>query len=82
MLFDAERFPSDPADTKLESNDVAILLRSDMRAHIDDATKRLRDSKLFELTSIRRGFAGGGFDGAPVAAEADGATPRRSPAPT
>ncbi len=63
MLFDAERFQSDPFDTKLESNDVAFVLRSDVRAHIDDATKRIRDSKLFELTSIRRGFAGGGFDG-------------------
>ena len=63
VLFDAERFQSDPFDTKLESNDVAFLIRSDVRAHIDDATKRLRDSKLFELTSIRRGFAGGGFDG-------------------
>ena len=64
VIFDAERFQSDPFDTRLEANDVAILLRSDTRAHIDDATKRLRDSKLFELTSIRRGFAGGGFEGA------------------
>ena len=64
VLFDAERFQSDPFDTRLESNDVAVLLRSDTRANIDDATKRLRDSKLFALTSIRRGFAGGGFDGA------------------
>jgi hypothetical protein len=63
VLLDAVRFPSDPGDTRLEANDVAILLRSDTRAHIDDATKRLRDSTLFELTSIRRGFAGGGFDG-------------------
>jgi hypothetical protein len=63
VLFDAQRFQSDPFDTKLESNDVAILLRSDARAHIDDATQRIRASKLFDLTSIRRGFAGGGFDG-------------------
>ena len=63
VLFDAERFQSDPGDTKLEANDVAFLLRSDVRAHIDDAEKRLRDSKLFRFTSIRRGFAGGGFDG-------------------
>jgi hypothetical protein len=63
VLFDAERFQSDPFDTRLEANEVAILLRSDTRAHIDDATKRIRDSKLFSLTSIRRGFAGGGFDG-------------------
>jgi hypothetical protein len=64
VLFDAERFQSDPFDTTLEQNDVAILLRSDTRAHIDDATKRIQDSKLFQLTSIRRGFAGGGFEGA------------------
>jgi hypothetical protein len=63
VAFDAERFQSDPFDTRLESNDVAILLRSDTRANIDDATKRIRDSKLFHLTSIRRGFAGGGFSG-------------------
>lgn len=63
VLFDAERFPSDPFDTRLEANDVAILLRSDVRHHLDDAEKRIRDSKLFELSSIRRGFAGGGFEG-------------------
>ena len=63
VIFDAERFQSDPFDTKLESNDVAFLIRSDVRAHIDDATKRVRDTKLFNVTSIRRGFAGGGFDG-------------------
>jgi hypothetical protein len=63
VVFDAQRFPSDPPDTRLESNDIAILLRSDARANIDDATARLRASKLFELTSIRRGFAGGGFEG-------------------
>jgi hypothetical protein len=63
VLIDAQRFQSDPPQTKLESNDVAILLRSDVRAHIDDAEKRLRDSKLLQLTSIRRGFAGGGFEG-------------------
>ncbi|HEY0415418.1 MAG TPA: hypothetical protein VGC78_03425 [Gaiellaceae bacterium] len=63
VLVDARRFPSDPPDTRLEANDVAFLLRSDSRSHILDAEKRLRDTKLFELTSIRRGFAGGGFDG-------------------
>ncbi|MBA3842078.1 MAG: hypothetical protein H0X39_05575 [Actinobacteria bacterium] len=63
VLLDAERFPSDPGDTRLEHNDVAILVRSDSRDAIDDATKRIRASKIFTLTSIRRGFAGGGFDG-------------------
>ncbi len=64
VLLDAIRFQSDPGDTRLEANEVAILLRSDQRAHIVDATKRIRDSQLFALTSARRGFAGGGFDGA------------------
>jgi hypothetical protein len=63
VIFDAERFPSDPKHTKLEANDVAILLRSDVREHILDAEKRLHDSGLFQFTTIRRGFAGGGFDG-------------------
>ncbi|HVW90089.1 MAG TPA: hypothetical protein VHC01_11545, partial [Gaiellaceae bacterium] len=63
VLIDSERFPSDPPQTRLEANEVAILLRSDVRAHIDDAEQRLRKSKLLHFTSIRRGFAGGGFDG-------------------
>jgi hypothetical protein len=63
VLLPAQRFPSDPHDTRLEENHVAILLRSDVRRHIDDAAKRLDDAKLFTLTSVRRGFAGGGFDG-------------------
>ena len=64
-LLDARRFPSDPLDTVLEANDVAILVRSDDRAHIDDAIERLRSSGLFRVTSLRRGFAGGSFDGGP-----------------
>ena len=63
MLLDAERFPSDPDDTRLERNHVAILLRSDSQDHIDDGEARIRATKLFKLASIRRGFAGGGFDG-------------------
>ncbi len=63
VLIDAIRFPSDPPQTRLELNDVVIHLRSDVRAHIDDAAKRLEATKLFKLTSLRRGFAGGGFDG-------------------
>jgi hypothetical protein len=63
VLIDAERFPSDPFDTRLEHNHLAILLRSDVRGHIDDAVTRLHGTKLFTVTSIRRGFAGGGFDG-------------------
>src|SRR5262249_34188752 len=59
----ARRFPSDPSATVLEQNDVAILLRSDRRANIDDALRRIRATGLFHVTSLRRGFAGGGFDG-------------------
>jgi len=64
VLLPSRRFPSDPDDTKLESNDIAVLLRSDHVEHIDDARKSLFDDlDLFEMTSIRRGFAGGGFSG-------------------
>jgi hypothetical protein len=64
-LLAPRRFPSDPAKTILERNDVAVLLRSDSRAHIDAARKAIFDRlRLFHTTSIRRGFAGGGFSGA------------------
>jgi hypothetical protein len=64
-LLDAVRFPSDPDDTILEANDVAFLLRSDVREHVADGARRLFDDagELFELTSIRKGFQGGGFGG-------------------
>ena len=64
VLLPTRRFPSDPDATVLEANDVAVLLRSDSREHIDDARKAIFDELgTFELTSIRRGFAGGGFQG-------------------
>jgi hypothetical protein len=64
VLLEAIRFPSDPADTLLEQNDVAVLLRSDSLDHIEDAATRLFDgSEVLRSTSIRKGFAGGGFDG-------------------
>jgi hypothetical protein len=64
-LLDAVRFPSDPADTILEDNDVAFLIRSDDRQHVADGAEALFDEAgdLFELTSIRKGFQGGGFGG-------------------
>ena len=63
-LLDAIRFPSDPAATILEENDVVVLLRSDSLQHIEDAANRLfRSSDLFRVTSIRKGFVGGGFEG-------------------
>ena len=64
VLLPTRRFPSDPADTILEENDVAVLLRSDRRrAHRRRAQGDLRRLPFFTVTSIRRGFAGGGFDG-------------------
>jgi hypothetical protein len=73
-LQDARTFPSDqpPAGfgpVRLESNDVAVILRSDFLANITAATLALFGSgrhqagSLFEVTSIRQGFAGGGFYG-------------------
>ena len=63
-LLPAVRFPSDPQETVLEQNEVAILLRSDARNHLADAAHMLfADLSLFEVTSIRRGFVGGGFGG-------------------
>jgi hypothetical protein len=61
-LSDAIRFPSDPSDTILEGNEVAVLLRSDVRAHIEDAERTLfRGSRILRATSIRRGFVGSDF---------------------
>ena len=63
-LLPARRFPSDPDTTLLEENDVAVLLRSDHLDHIAAGAKALFDElHLFDVTSIRKGFAGGGFDG-------------------
>jgi hypothetical protein len=64
VLLDSIRFPSDPEEMILEANDVAVLLRSDRLDHIAEAEKAIfRDLDAFEVTSIRKGFAGGGFDG-------------------
>ncbi len=64
-LDKAVRFPSDPPETLLEENDVAVLLRSDSRDSITDGANALFDELdgMFRVTSIRKGFAGGGFDG-------------------
>ena len=65
VLEEAERFPSDPADTILERNDVAVLLRSDNLDALDEAQQRLFGdlTEIFAVTSIRNGFVGGGFEG-------------------
>jgi hypothetical protein len=64
VLLPSRRFPSDPDRTLLERNDVVVLLRSDHREHIDEARKAIFEQlPYFRVTSIRRGFAGGGFAG-------------------
>jgi hypothetical protein len=66
-LLPPRRFPSDPARTILEENDVAVLLRSDSLDHIADARRAIfRQLPYFRVTSIRRGFAGGGFGARPA----------------
>ncbi len=73
-LQDARTFPSDqpPAGfgpVRLEDNHVAVLLRSDSLANITSATNAIFGSgrgqagSLFTVTSVRQGFAGGGFYG-------------------
>ena len=64
-VVDAIRFPSDPDDLVLEENDAAFFLRSNSRESIAAATSAVFDELggVFEPTSIRRGFAGGGFAG-------------------
>ena len=64
-LVDAVRFPSDPHSTILEANDLAVLLRSDHLDHIAAGSKAIFDplKGVLEVTSIRKGFAGGGFGG-------------------
>jgi hypothetical protein len=59
-LFSAVRFPSDPQETVLEQNDLAILLRSDSLDHLAHAASLLHLDFL-GVTSIRRGFVGGGL---------------------
>src|SRR6266700_1410127 len=69
-LVDAMRFPSDPPDTILEANDVAVLLRSDVRGHIEDGKRTLfRGSSILHATSIRRGFVGSDFRSGPSLAK-------------
>jgi hypothetical protein len=65
VLLDAIRFPSDREETILDENDVAVLLRSDHLDHIAAGADAIfgRLDEVFEIRSIRKGFAGGGFGG-------------------
>lgn len=66
VLEDAQRFQSDPPDTILEHNDVAVLLRSDDLDLVDEAQQRLSGNlaDILAFTSLRTGVVGGGFGGA------------------
>jgi hypothetical protein len=61
-------FPGYP-NIRLESNDLAVLLRSDSLDNISAAANAIfgtgpgQAGSLFTVTSIRKGFAGGGFTG-------------------
>jgi hypothetical protein len=57
------RFPSDPHHLVFEANDVAFLLRSDDLNTVASGAKTLLGLDFLEPTSVRVGFAGGGFEG-------------------
>jgi hypothetical protein len=62
---DSPRFPSDPGKLRLEANDVCFVFQSDSLARIAEGSQAIFKavSGLFALTSVRKGFVGGGFDG-------------------
>lgn len=64
-ILDAIQFPSDPNQLTLEANDLAVYLQSDSLANIADATQAIFGGHLpfLQVTSIRKGFVGGGFNG-------------------
>ncbi len=64
-VIDAEPFVSDGAGLVLGTDDVVFLLRSDSVAHLDDAQRTLAATGLFDVTSVRNGFVGGGFSDGP-----------------
>lgn len=57
------RFPSDPPSVVLESNDLVVLLRGDDRSAVEDGAQAILGVSALEPTSVRAGFAGGGFGG-------------------
>ena len=64
-LLEAIRFPSDSPSVILERNDLVVQLRSDHLAHIATAAKLIfgQLEEMLEITSIRKGFVGGGYYG-------------------
>jgi hypothetical protein len=62
-LTPSMRFPSDPDTVILEKNDVVVLLRGDDRSAVEEGAKTVLGLAGLEPTSVRAGFAGGGFEG-------------------
>ena len=64
-LIEAIRFPSDPAGTILEQNDLSVLFASDSLSNIADGAQAIfgAHGDALQVTSIRKGFVGGGFGG-------------------
>lgn len=76
-LIDSIKFPKDPATLILEHNDISFHFKSDYTEHISDAIRALFQpgtyalngipvekvyvGDLFNITSVRRGFAGRGM---------------------
>lgn len=76
-LIDSIKFPKDPATLVLERNDLSFHFKSDYNEHVSDAIRALFQpgthtlnsipvenvyvGDLFNVTSIRRGFAGRGM---------------------
>ncbi len=64
---DVGRFPSDPSGLVLEQNEVCFVFQSDSLERISAGAQEIFRplAGLFEITSIRKGFVGGGFEGSP-----------------
>jgi hypothetical protein len=69
ITFPSDQPPAGFGPVHLEQNDVAVLLRSDSLTNITAGMNALfgtasnQTGSLFKVTSIRRGFTGGGFYG-------------------
>jgi hypothetical protein len=69
MTFPSDQPPAGFGPIHLEQNDVAVLLRCNSIATVNDGINTIfgtgskQAGSLFTVTSIRRGFAGGGFYG-------------------
>src|SRR5258706_2507543 len=69
MTFPSDQPPAGFGPVHLEQDDVAVLLRSDSLTNVMEGMNAIfgtgsnRAGSLFKVTSVRRGFAGGGFYG-------------------